>query len=281
MILNKIKSYAKINLALHIVGKNKFLHKIESIIAFIDLFDLIFIKKIKSKKHTVIFNGRFSKNISKDNTVTKLLSILDKKKLLKDKKFHITINKKIPNKSGLGGGSMNAARILKYFKQKKIIRVSNDQMIKVSKLIGSDVVLGLDSNSTILTSKNKLKKFNISKKNNILIVKPNFGCSTKNIYSLVKKFEKPKLTRPNKRMFDLKFLSNMNNSLESVAFSKYPKLKKIKYDLENLTKPSFIRMTGSGSALVAYFKTKKQSDNAKKKFNKKYKNYWCISTKTI
>ena len=79
MILNKIKSYAKINLALHIVGKNKFLHKIESIIAFIDLFDLIFIKKIKSKKHTVIFNGRFSKNISKDNTVTKLLSILDKK----------------------------------------------------------------------------------------------------------------------------------------------------------------------------------------------------------
>ena len=40
-------------------------------------------------------------------------------------------------------------------------------------------------------------------------------------------------------------------------------------------------MTGSGSALVAYYASKKQCDNAQKQFNKEYKKYWCISSKTI
>ena len=53
MTLDKIKSYAKINLALNIIGKNKFLHKIESIIGFIDLYDLISIRKSKSKNHKI------------------------------------------------------------------------------------------------------------------------------------------------------------------------------------------------------------------------------------
>ena len=38
-----------------------------------------------------------------------------KMKLLKDRKFKIRIKKNIPQKAGLGGGSMNAANILKYF----------------------------------------------------------------------------------------------------------------------------------------------------------------------
>lgn len=117
MSFYKIKSNAKINIALNVVGKSNKLHKIESLIAFIDLFDLIFIKKIKSKNHRIIFNGKFSQNINTNNTVSKLLKILDKKKLL-HKKFFIKITKNIPQKSGLGGGSMNAANILKYFLKK-------------------------------------------------------------------------------------------------------------------------------------------------------------------
>ena len=46
MSFSKIKSYAKINLALNIVGKKSSLHKIESIVAFVDLHDDIFIKKL-------------------------------------------------------------------------------------------------------------------------------------------------------------------------------------------------------------------------------------------
>ena len=119
MIKAKIKSYAKLNLALNITGKNSSLHKIETLVAFVSLHDEIFIEKIKSNNHKVIFTGKFSKNINKNNTVSKLLKILDKKKLLKDKKFKIKTNKNIPIKAGLGGGSMNAANILNFFVKKK------------------------------------------------------------------------------------------------------------------------------------------------------------------
>ena len=44
----KIKSYAKINLSLNVVGKKKFLHKIESIVSFLTLYDEILIKKINN-----------------------------------------------------------------------------------------------------------------------------------------------------------------------------------------------------------------------------------------
>ena len=68
MSFAKIKSNAKINLALNVVGKYKKLHKIESLIAFIELHDLILIKRIRSKNHRIVFNGKFSKNISSSNT---------------------------------------------------------------------------------------------------------------------------------------------------------------------------------------------------------------------
>ena len=63
----KIKSHAKLNLALNITGKNSSLHKIESIVAFASLHDEIFISKIKSNSHIILFNGKFL-TILKKNT---------------------------------------------------------------------------------------------------------------------------------------------------------------------------------------------------------------------
>ena len=57
MIQAKIKSYAKLNLALNIIGKANSLHKIESIVAFNSLHDVIFIKKINFMQH-VLFQFR-------------------------------------------------------------------------------------------------------------------------------------------------------------------------------------------------------------------------------
>ena len=280
-MVDKIKSFAKINLALNIIGKSSSLHKIESIIAFIALHDDIFIKKIESQKHDVLFYGKFSKNIGKNNTVSKLLYILEKKKLLKNVKFQIKINKRIPFEAGLGGGSMNAANILKYFLKKKIIKSSKKEIKKICNLIGSDVILGIHSKNLILNSKNQIKYFKNSKKFNTLIVKPFFGSSTKDIYKRVGKFSKPIFNYPSKRMFNFDFLEKTTNQLEPIVFFKYPKLKNIKKYLEKSLKPVFVRMTGSGSALVAYFKSKKKCSIAKRQFVKKYKNFWCIASKTI
>ena len=80
---------------------------------------------------------------------------------------------------------------------------------------------------------------------------------------------------------NIDFLKKIGNSLEKIAFLKFPKLRSIKFFLENLSNPIFVRMTGSGSALVAYFQTKKRCERAKKRFIQKYKNIWCIASKTI
>ena len=281
MKTNEIKSFAKINLALHVTGKLTNLHKIESVVKFIKLHDTISIKKINSDKHKISFNGNFSKNIKKDNTVNKLFEILEEKKILNNKKFQIKIKKDIPQEAGLGGGSMNAATILDFLIKKNFIKINQKKILQITKLIGSDVILGINPKSTILSSNGAIKKFLKTSNFNILLVRPNFGCSTKKIYSGVKKFSKPIFNNSKKKMMNLKSLLKYENDLEKVAFSKYPKLKILKSYLENLNQPLFVRMTGSGSVLVAYYQRKQDCELAKVKFKRKFRNYWCNASKTI
>ena len=277
----EVKSFAKINLALNVTGKLKLLHKIESIVSFISLCDFIFIKKIKRPNHQISFYGNFAKNIDNNNTVTKLFKILDEKKLLKDRKFQIRIKKNIPQEAGLGGGSMNASSVLNFLLKKKILKISQKQIQNISSLIGSDVILGINQSSVILKSNNIVQKFSKCPKFHILLVKPNFGCSTKEIYSRVKKITNSKFNNPKKLMFNAEYLLRQENALEGAAFSRYPKLKKIKSFLENLKNPLFVRMTGSGSVIIAYYQSKKDCEMAKVQFKRKYKNYWCNVSKTL
>ena len=281
MKTDELKSFAKINLALHVTGKLTNLHKIESIIKFIDLHDTISIKEINKNKHKVSFIGNFSKNIKKNNTVNKLFDILEKKKILNNKKFQVRIKKNIPQKAGLGGGSMNAATILNFLIKKNFIKINQKKVLQIANLIGSDVILGINPRSVILSSKGKIKKFLKTSNFNILLVSPNFGCSTKKIYSGVKRFSKPIFNNSKKKMMNLKSLLKYENDLEKVAFSKYPKLKILKSYLENLNQPLFVRMTGSGSVIVAYYQRKQDCELAKVRFKRKFRNYWCNASKTI
>ena len=281
MYTYKIKSYAKINLALNVTGKSAKLHKVESIISFVDLHDLIYLKLTNSKDHKVSFQGTFSKDINKKNTVSTLLKILDKKKLLNNKKFQIKIIKNIPQQAGLGGGSMNASTLINFLMIKKIIKIEKDELAKLTKLIGSDVILGINAKNSILSSNGKITQYKKKFRLYTLIVKPNFGCSTKYIFSKVKSFSKAKLNLPKHTMFNKYYLKNLNNDLEVVAFKKYPKLKNIKSFLSSIPNTIFVRMSGSGSSIVAYFHSKKACSIALKKFKRKFNSYWCIASKTI
>jgi len=278
---SKIKSYAKINLALNITGKKKLLHKIESIISFIDLHDVISINQNNGKKHDISFYGKFSKNIGKKNTVQNLFQILDKLNLLNNKKFKVRIKKIIPQEAGLGGGSMNAASILNYLTKKKIVTASYKKIQNICESISSDVILGTIASSCVLSSSGKIKKIFDTPKYYPILVKPNFGCSTKKIYAGVRKYTKSKYSKPKKKMFSSEYLIGEQNALEKIALKKYPKLKKIKLFLENVNNPLFVRMTGSGSTIVAYYNSLKSCKLAKTKFKRKYKNYWCVTAKTI
>ena len=277
----KIKSYAKINLALNVTGKKTKLHKIESIISFIDLHDLIHLKQISSKNHKVSFKGKYSKNINKINTVTSLLKLLDEKNFLNNRKFEIKIVKNIPQEAGMGGGSMNAASLINFFTNKKILKIKKIELEKLSSQIGSDVILGIKPNNTILSSNGKIKKYDKNINFHTLVVKPNFGCSTKYIYSKIKSFSKPQFSFPKRKMFEMEYLKTLKNDLEKIAFKKYPKLKKIKLFLSNTPNNMFVRMSGSGSSIVAYFDSKRSCGNAYSQFKRKFSSHWCITSKTI
>ena len=279
MSYSKIKSHAKINLALNVVGKSKYLHKIESIVSFLDLHDEIKIRKINSKNHKIIFVGKFCRGIKSNNTISKLLENIDKKKLLKNK-FQIIVKKNVPSKAGLGGGSMNAASIINFFVKKKLIKLKKKSIIELSHSIGSDVVLGLYSKNLILKPNNEIKVLSSKKKFYTLIVKPSFGCSTKKIYSKVKEFKKP-IFYSTSNIFSLKLLKNMKNDLEKITLNEYPSLKILKNFLENLSNIDFVRMTGSGSAIIGYFSSVRKCKDAQKKVKKQFRNYWCKTSKTI
>jgi len=278
----KIKSYAKLNLSLNVIKKiSKKLHIVESLVTFINFYDLIYIRETKASKHKIKFLGKFSKNITKNNTVNKLLNLLDKKELLKGKKFEIKIIKNIPQKSGMGGGSMNASSIAKFFLARKIINLSKKNMNNIMKSVGSDAPLGMNLKNTIMS---KTGKLSIKKKKlelYTLIVKPNFGCSTKAIYSKTKAQTKPKYNNPKASFFSIKNIINSNNDLEEATFKLNSKLKNLKLFLSSLPNVMFVRMTGSGSCMVAYYQSKKKALKGLGLFKKKYKNYWCIVSKTV
>ena len=92
-----IKSYAKINLSLNVVGKSKNrLHKIESIVTFLKLSDKIKIKKIKDKKNKVVFSGKFSKNIPKKKYSISFIRYFGKKKIYRKQKIPNQYYKEYP-----------------------------------------------------------------------------------------------------------------------------------------------------------------------------------------
>ena len=282
MRFEKIKSHAKVNLSLNVLGKRKSkLHNLETLVAFVDLHDQIFIKRINNKNHVVRFSGHFSNKVPKVNTVSNLLNILDKKKKLKNHKYSILIKKNIPQKAGLGGGSMNAASLINYFEKKNKINLTLKERYNLCSKIGSDVILGIDQKNLIISYKKKTTKIKKNLKIFTLMVKPNFGCSTKSIFNRVRHYSKPQLSKIRSKNIDFNLMSKLKNDLEIISTKKYPRLQKLRDYFLNIDKNSYVRMTGSGSTIVGYFKSKKAALNAKKLLRKNYKNYWCNLSKTI
>ena len=134
-----IKSFSKLNLVLRVNSKlNNGLHQIQSLYCLINLFDEIKIFKINQNKDKIVFIGPHSKLLkNKNNSVQSLLKKLRKLKLISSY-YSITITKNVPIFSGLGGGTSNAAFILKYLLKNKI---KNDLLNELEGVIGSDLKL--------------------------------------------------------------------------------------------------------------------------------------------
>ena len=193
----------------------------------------------------------------------------------------ILIRKNIPQQAGLGGGSMNAASLINYFEKKNKINLTLKERYNLCSKIGSDVILGIDQKNLIISYKKKTTKIKKNLKIFTLMVKPNFGCSTKSIFKQIRHYSKPQLSKITSKNIDFNLMSKLKNDLEIISTKKYPRLQKLRDYFLNIDKNSYVRMTGSGSTIVGYFKSKKAALNAKKLLRKNYKNYWCNLSKTI
>ena len=108
---NEEKGYAKINLALHVTGvREDGYHALDSIVIFTDIFDSLFIKK--NEESSLIFTGEFSKSLDfKNNSILHALKLFEN--VLTDR-FSIKLEKNLPIGAGLGGGSANAAAVIRF-----------------------------------------------------------------------------------------------------------------------------------------------------------------------
>ena len=275
-----LSSYAKINLSLRINSKRKDgLHEIQSYFCLINLADKIKLKEIKEKKDKIFFKGPFSKLVNKkDNSIINLFKFLRKLKLISNY-YSVTINKNIPVFGGLGGGTGNAASILKALLKGK---VSKSILNKVESIIGTDIRLffykqGFLSNVKTITHFQKKKLF-------FILVKPNVICSTKEIYSKVRKYSKKGLLAQNKINTKNKFisvLSHENNDLQSIVEKKYPLIKKLLLTIRNEKGCCFSRMTGSGSVCYGLFKDEITAKKALNKLKIKFPKFWFSFAKTV
>ena len=277
-----IKSYSKVNLFLRVLKKNSNkLHNIQSSVMLLDLHDRISIKSTSKKKDEINFVGQFKSNINKNNTINKSLHILRKYGIINKKnKYKIIVEKKIPVFAGLGGGTSNAVYLIKYFLKNKI----EEKFLRIfEKKIGSDFRLFFFKHSFQKNLK-KILTFNKKYTFYFVLVFPNINCSTKEIYSKVKKFNLPlkkNLSKFQSKNKYLQFLQEEKNDLQNIVEKKYFKIRQI-LDLIKLQKNClFSRMSGSGSVCFGVFHNKKSAKLSLRVIKKKYPNYWCVIAKSI
>ena len=277
-----LKSNAKINLTLSVNKKLKNgLHDIQSIYCLIDLYDKIFIKKIKNKNSDQIsFNGPFSKDVNKsNNSVKKVLNSMRKNKIINGY-YSVKINKKIPVFAGFGGGTSNAAFILKYLTKKKLKKKVFEKIVRE---VGSDLRL---FSYNLGFQKNLKSVIKIKKKHRFyfLLVFPNIRNSTKSVYLKVKKYSKLNIFLKKNLVSRKNFINtlmNLKNDLQSIVEKRHFIINSLLFKIRNVKGCLFSRMTGSGSACYGLFVNKKCSIVALKKLRKKYPKFWFSIAKTI
>ena len=278
MVLN---SYSKINLSLSINKKIKNgLHEIQSYYCLINLSDKINIIKINKKKDKILFKGPFVKYIKKkDNSIANLLRLLRKLKLISSY-YSVTVIKNVPIFSGLGGGTSNAAFVLKFLLKG---RIAKNILNKIEKLIGSDLRLFFYKQG-FLENLKTVKAFKKKQKLIFMLSRPNINCSTREIYSKVKEYTKKTKFNFHKTKTKKKFINYIldnKNELQSIVEKKHPIIKKLLIDI-GVKKGCYLsRMSGSGSVCYGLFKSESSAKKALNQIKAKYPKFWFSLAKTV
>ena len=276
------KAYAKINISLDVVGKREDgYHLLEMIMQRIELYDILEVTKnraginIKCNKSYVPLDER--------NLVYKAAKIfLDTYNLKGGVDFNIIKN--IPVSAGLAGGSSDAATTLLAMRELYNVDVSDDELCKLGLKIGADVPYCIKGGTALCEGiGEKVTNLEGFKGHILVLVKPKFGVSTKEVY---KSLDINKIYRhPNTEGLikavennDLRYVSeNMRNVLENVTLKKHTIIKEIK---EKMIRSGALgsMMSGSGPSVFGFFDDMLKAQRCYEYFKSKYNDVYITRT---
>ena len=225
-ITNEEKGYAKINLALHVTGiQADGYHALDSIVVFTDVFDRLFFKR--SLKNVVTLTGEFSKSINvRENSILQALKLFGNG--LTDR-FSINLEKNLPIGAGLGGGSADAAAVIRFItNNSKHLMPSSEALSK----IGADIPACVLSVASRVGGIGEIvRPLDISEINLwVVLVNPDIFVSTGSIFEEVTE----KYNQPLESFIDLSstdqfidYLKRQRNDLQTIAIKKHPEINKV------------------------------------------------------
>ncbi len=256
---------AKINLGLNIIEKRTDgFHNIETVFYPIDLCDIL---EVVESKSTIKFDtsGLPINGIIENNLCLKAYHLLKDKFGLPSIKIHL--HKVIPMGAGLGGGSSDAAFMLKMLNAQFELKLANSELAEFARQLGADCAFFLYNKP--LLAQQRGDQFNDIKLDlsgyYLLIITPDLCMNTSLAYSGVTPANptysiRDVIKRPLKSWKEI-----LTNDFEKSVFQKFPEIGRVKEKLYQMG-AVYASMSGSGSSVFGIFEHKISSDLFKGKY---------------
>lgn len=283
----KFKTYGKINLFLNVVGKREDgYHNIETIIQRIDLFDEIEIfvdRDFDGIEINISCNKDFIVPVDEKNLCYIACKWFMERYGLKGR-VSIFIYKNIPVKAGLGGGTSNGAEVIKALNLIYNLGINFWDLHKEISSIGADFPYFLVGGTALCEGiGEKVRKLNSFSNRWIVIVKPDFGFSTKDVYENLNFLNIKSVCNKNEIINSISqndlngVCKNLFNTLEFSKAIGLEKLNEIKNILKSLGACGTL-MSGSGSSIFGIFENKDLAERCFSKIKDKFEEVFLCRT---
>jgi 4-diphosphocytidyl-2-C-methyl-D-erythritol kinase len=243
-------SPAKVNLFFRVLNKRPDgYHEVASFYSAVNLFDKIYLEL--GSEDAFESNVDFLKLDSSNLIIRALHLFRDKTKIFDP--VYIQLEKNIPARAGLGGGSSNAATILYMLNKTFSNPLNASDLEDIGSKIGMDVPFFFSSGMAYCKGRGEeIKDINFDYKNSFYIAKPkNFALLTKDVYKSFSQKDSSFLEPLNILQSFKNGREILVNDLELAAFRLEPNLKDFKDRLLQLGFDKVV-MTGSGSAFLCF-----------------------------
>jgi 4-diphosphocytidyl-2-C-methyl-D-erythritol kinase len=260
----RVKSPAKVNVGLRVLSKRKDgFHNLETIFCPVRMYDNLTVKikrlSAENASNAIDVKTDSKEKISGRNNICykTVEKFFENFKILDSFRVDVSINKNIPTGAGLGGGSSDAASVLKILLKHFRIKAASNKVLRFAMELGSDVPFFLQAKPAYALGRGEkltaLPKFKLPGK--LLLVNPGIHISTPWAFKSlgVKRTKSRIMSRIIEFSADDPKL--MVNDFERVVFKKYTEIEKIKYDMYSFG-ASYSLMSGSGSTVYGIFSNK-------------------------